>query len=152
LSTQLIARVPGGALTFLSQATSHFLAIVPRSGVEQQDKQLTTTTLETCSYDQDSDPMEHVLCHPTSQPVSPLQDKTGGCHERLFLVGHVTFRRVKQIQEEVAKLKAQGIPPSKVVLGGFLQGRAVALLAARRNIMVKKPLQDAQSDNDGQTV
>jgi predicted esterase len=53
------------------------------------------------------------------------------------------MRSVKQIQEEVPKLKAQGIPPSKIVLGGFLQGGAVALLAACRH-MVKKPLQDAQ--------
>lgn len=43
------------------------------------------------------------------------------------------LRSVKQIQKEVAKLKAQGIPPSKIVLGGFSQGGAVALLAAYRD-------------------
>jgi predicted esterase len=44
------------------------------------------------------------------------------------------MRSVEQIQKEVTKLKAQGIPPSKVVLGGFSQGGAVALLAACRNM------------------
>jgi predicted esterase len=44
------------------------------------------------------------------------------------------LRGVEQIQKEVEKLKAQGIPPSKIVLGGFSQGGAVALLAAYRNI------------------
>lgn len=44
------------------------------------------------------------------------------------------LRSVEQIQKEVAKLKAQGIPPSKIVLGGFSQGGAVALLSAYRNI------------------
>jgi predicted esterase len=44
------------------------------------------------------------------------------------------LRGVEQIQNEVAKLKAQGIPPSKIVLGGFSQGGAVALLSAYRNI------------------
>lgn len=39
---------------------------------------------------------------------------------------------VAQIDKEVAKLGEAGIPPSKIVVGGFSQGGAVALLAAYR--------------------
>jgi predicted esterase len=39
-------------------------------------------------------------------------------------------RSVGQVQEEVARLgREEGIPPHKIVLGGFSQGGAVALLA-----------------------
>jgi lysophospholipase-2 len=37
---------------------------------------------------------------------------------------------VSQIEAEVAKLEKEGIPKSRIVLGGFSQGGAVALLAA----------------------
>lgn len=37
---------------------------------------------------------------------------------------------VSQIEAEVAKLEKEGIPKSSIVLGGFSQGGAVALLAA----------------------
>ena len=40
---------------------------------------------------------------------------------------------VEKIESEVAKLKSEGIPASKIVVGGFSQGGAVALLAAYRN-------------------
>lgn len=39
---------------------------------------------------------------------------------------------VKQIEAEVEKLEKEGIPKSRIVLGGFSQGGAVALLAAYR--------------------
>lgn len=37
---------------------------------------------------------------------------------------------VAQIEQEVAKLEQEGIPKSRIILGGFSQGGAVALLAA----------------------
>jgi predicted esterase len=40
---------------------------------------------------------------------------------------------VEAIQAEVAKLNDQGIPSEKIVVGGFSQGGAVALLAAYRS-------------------
>lgn len=40
------------------------------------------------------------------------------------------LRSVSQIENEVAKLEKEGIPKSRIVLGGFSQGGAVALLAA----------------------
>lgn len=40
---------------------------------------------------------------------------------------------VKVVQQEVAKLNAQGIPNDKIVVGGFSQGGAIALLSAYRN-------------------
>jgi predicted esterase len=40
---------------------------------------------------------------------------------------------VAQIEAHVQKLNEQGIPPSKIVIGGFSQGGAVALLTAYRN-------------------
>jgi lysophospholipase-2 len=40
---------------------------------------------------------------------------------------------VQQIEQEVAKLKILGIPASKIVVAGFSQGGAVALLSAYRN-------------------
>ena len=39
---------------------------------------------------------------------------------------------MEQIEKEVSKLKDEGIPASKIVVGGFSQGGAVALLAAYR--------------------
>ena len=36
---------------------------------------------------------------------------------------------IESIQKEVTKLNQQGIPSDKIVLGGFSQGGAVALLA-----------------------
>lgn len=39
---------------------------------------------------------------------------------------------VAQIESEVTKLGEKGIPPSKIVVGGFSQGGAIALLAAYR--------------------
>ena len=43
------------------------------------------------------------------------------------------LRGVEQIHEHVEKLQSEkGIPPSKIVVGGFSQGGAVALLAAYR--------------------
>lgn len=41
-------------------------------------------------------------------------------------------KAVAQIETEVDKLKAAGIPPSKIVVGGFSQGGAIALLTAYR--------------------
>jgi lysophospholipase II len=43
------------------------------------------------------------------------------------------LKGVAQIEQEIAKLKAEGIPASKIVVGGFSQGGAVALLAAYQN-------------------
>ena len=37
---------------------------------------------------------------------------------------------VKQIQEQVTKLEQEGIPKSRIVLGGFSQGGAISLLTA----------------------
>lgn len=42
------------------------------------------------------------------------------------------LRGVAQIEKEVEKLRAKGIPPSKIVVGGFSQGGAIALLTAYR--------------------
>lgn len=42
------------------------------------------------------------------------------------------MKAVAQIEAEVAKLKEKGIPPSKIVVGGFSQGGAIALLTAYR--------------------
>lgn len=39
---------------------------------------------------------------------------------------------VQQIETEVAKLGQAGIPPSKIVVGGFSQGGAIAVLTAYR--------------------
>jgi lysophospholipase-2 len=39
-------------------------------------------------------------------------------------------KAVQQIETEVAKLGQAGIPPSKIVVGGFSQGGAIALLTA----------------------
>ena len=41
-------------------------------------------------------------------------------------------RGTEQIQEEVEKLNAKGIPTSKIVVAGFSQGGAVALLSCYR--------------------
>jgi predicted esterase len=43
------------------------------------------------------------------------------------------LKGVEQVEKEVEKLKQQGIDPSKIVVSGFSQGGAVALLAAYRN-------------------
>ena len=40
---------------------------------------------------------------------------------------------IKTIENEVSKLNEQGIPSEKIVLGGFSQGGAVALLAAYKS-------------------
>lgn len=40
------------------------------------------------------------------------------------------LKSVSQVEAEVAKLEKEGIPKSRIVLGGFSQGGAVALLAA----------------------
>ena len=42
------------------------------------------------------------------------------------------LRGVKQIEDEVEKLNASGIPSSKIVVGGFSQGGAVSLLSCYR--------------------
>ncbi|KAL3915182.1 MAG: hypothetical protein SGARI_008239 [Bacillariaceae sp.] len=42
------------------------------------------------------------------------------------------LRGVQQIEDEVEKLNANGIPSSKIVVGGFSQGGAVALLSCYR--------------------
>jgi len=42
------------------------------------------------------------------------------------------LKAVAQIEGEVKKLGEMGVPPSKIVLGGFSQGGSVALLAAYR--------------------
>mmetsp|Transcript_48090 Transcript_48090/g.71271 ORF Transcript_48090/g.71271 Transcript_48090/m.71271 type:complete len:243 (+) Transcript_48090:39-767(+) len=41
---------------------------------------------------------------------------------------------VSQIEKEVSKLEAEGIPKSRIVVGGFSQGGAIALLAAYRSV------------------
>lgn len=42
------------------------------------------------------------------------------------------LKAVAQIEDEVSKLGEKGIPPSKIVVGGFSQGGAIALLTAYR--------------------
>ena len=42
------------------------------------------------------------------------------------------LRGVDQIRQEISKLNQQGIPTNKIVVGGFSQGGAVALLTAYR--------------------
>lgn len=49
------------------------------------------------------------------------------------------MKAVSQIESEVARLGEAGIPPSKIVVGGFSQGGAVALLTAYRRPEGQEP-------------
>ncbi|CAB9502278.1 protein thioesterase 1 [Seminavis robusta] len=46
---------------------------------------------------------------------------------------------VQQIQDEVAKLEAEGIPKSRIVLGGFSQGATLALSTAYGDTTIEQP-------------
>jgi len=51
------------------------------------------------------------------------------------------FRSMQQIEEEIQKIETkEGIPRERIVIGGFSQGGAVALLTAYYNNSNKKPL------------